>query len=149
MKLPVGITTLHLSRKSVSLLVCAAALVAAGGYSYAQQGQAVDDAVTVEATVDSAQLERMDSRRSIDYESEVVAYDRYLGRPQWSASYDGVRNVSVERGLFGSPLWLDAGTVFFDRNDGSEDGESIPKPRSSIAFVPDPERAGELFGSQS
>jgi hypothetical protein len=83
------------------------------------------------------------------YESEVVAYDRYLGRPQWSASYDGVRNVSVERGLFGSPLWLDAGTVFFDRISNSKDGESAQEPRSSIAFVPDPERAGELLRSHS
>lgn len=83
------------------------------------------------------------------YESEVVAYDRYLGRPQWSASYDGVRNVSVERGLFGSPLWLDAGTVFFDRISNSTDGESAQEPRSSIVFVPDPERAGGLLESQS
>ena len=81
------------------------------------------------------------------YESKVVAYDRYLGRPQWSASYDGVRDVSVERGLFGSPLWLDAGTVFFDRTYNSKDGESDQEPRSSIAFVPDPERAGELLRS--
>jgi hypothetical protein len=83
------------------------------------------------------------------YESEVVAYDRYLGRPQWSASYDCVRNVSVERGLFGSPLWLDAGTVFFDRISNSTDGESAQESRSSIAFVPDPERAGELLRSRS
>ena len=83
------------------------------------------------------------------YESEVVAYDRYLGRPQWSASHDGVRNVSVERGLFGSPLWLDAGTVFFDRIPDPKDGESAREPRSSIAFVPEPERAGELIRSHS
>jgi hypothetical protein len=83
------------------------------------------------------------------YESEVVAYDRYLGRPQWSASYDGVRDVSVERGLFGSPLWLDTGTVFFDRIYNSKDGESTQERRSSIAFVPDPERAGELLRSHS
>jgi hypothetical protein len=81
------------------------------------------------------------------YESEVVAYDRYLGRPQRSASYDGVRNVSVERGLFGSPLWLDAGTVLFDRISNSKDGESAQDPRSSGTFVPDPERAGELLRS--
>jgi hypothetical protein len=83
------------------------------------------------------------------YESEVVAYDRYLGRPQWSVSYDRARNVSVERGLFGSPLWLDAGTVFFDRISNSTDGGSAQEPRSSVAFVPDPERAGELIGSRS
>jgi len=83
------------------------------------------------------------------HESGVVAYDRYLGRPQWSVSYDRVRNVSVERGLFGSPLWLDAGTVFFDRIPDPEVGESARGPRSSIAFVPDPERAGELLRSRN
>jgi len=65
MDLPVGITTLHLSRKSVYLLLLAVALVGFGGYSYAQQTQAVDNAVTVQATVDSAAIERIDSRRSI------------------------------------------------------------------------------------
>ncbi|GAB3323184.1 DUF3592 domain-containing protein [Haloplanus salinarum] len=79
MKLPVGITTLHLSRKSVYLLVLAVALVGAGGYSYVQQGQAVDDAVTVQATVDSAQVERIDSRRSIDYEPEIEYTYEYQG----------------------------------------------------------------------
>jgi len=83
------------------------------------------------------------------YESKVVAYDRYLGRPQWSASYDGIRDVSVERGLFGSPLWLDTGTVFFDRVYNSTDDESEQEPRSSVAFVPNPERAGELLRSHS
>ncbi|GGK84818.1 hypothetical protein [Haloarcula sebkhae] len=82
------------------------------------------------------------------HKSRVVAYDRYLGRLQWSASYDRVRNVSVGRGLFGSPLWLDAGTVFFDRIPNPEGGESTREPRSSIAFVSDPERAGELLQSR-
>ncbi len=76
MKLPVRITTLHLSRKSVYLLVLAAALVGAGGYSYVQQGQAIDNAVTVQATVDSAQVERLDAGRGIDYEPEIeYTYD--------------------------------------------------------------------------
>jgi len=79
MKLPVGITTLHLSRKSTYLLVLAVALAGFGGYSYVQQGQAVDDAVTVEATVDSAQVERIDSRRSIDYEPEIEYRYQYRG----------------------------------------------------------------------
>jgi hypothetical protein len=47
MELPAEITTLHLSRKSVYLLVLAVTLVGAGGYSYVQQGQAVGDAVLV------------------------------------------------------------------------------------------------------
>ena len=83
------------------------------------------------------------------YKGEEVAYDRYLGRPQGSPSNDSIRNVSVERGLFGGPLWLDAGTVCFDRIPDSTDGESAQEPRSSIAFVPDPERASELLNSGS
>ena len=79
MELPVGVTTLHLSRKSLYLLVLAVALVGAGGYSYVQQGQAVDDAVTIQATVDSAQVERIDSRRSVDYEPEIEYTYRYQG----------------------------------------------------------------------
>jgi hypothetical protein len=58
MELPVGITTPHLSRESVFLLVLAVMLIGAGGYSDAQQGQAVDAAVTVRATVDNARVER-------------------------------------------------------------------------------------------
>ncbi|WP_251330843.1 DUF3592 domain-containing protein [Haloplanus pelagicus] len=79
MELPVGITTLHLSRKSVYLLVLAVTLIGAGGYSYVQQGQAVNNAVTVQATVDSAHVERIDSRRSIDYEPEIEYTYEYQG----------------------------------------------------------------------
>jgi hypothetical protein len=79
MEISVGITTLHLSRKSVYLLVLAVALIGAGGYSYVQQGQAVGDAVAVQATVDSARVERIDSRRSIEYEPEIEYTYRYRG----------------------------------------------------------------------
>jgi hypothetical protein len=83
------------------------------------------------------------------YESEVVSYDRYLGEPQWSVPYDSIRDVSVERGLFGSPLWLDAGTVFFQRTH-SPDGDGVEQreARSSLAFVSDPERVGETIESR-
>jgi hypothetical protein len=57
----------------------AIALVGLGGYSYVQQGEAVDDAVTVQATVDSARVERIDSRRSIDYEPDIEYTYRYRG----------------------------------------------------------------------
>lgn len=83
------------------------------------------------------------------YESEVVAYDRYLAEPQWSVRYDSIWDISVERGLFGSPLWLDAGTVFFDRTDSLEaDDGSNYVGRSSLAFVPDPERVAERLRSR-
>jgi len=79
MDLPVGITTLHLSRKSLYLLLLATALVGVGGYSHVQQAQAVDNAVTVQATVDSAQVERIDGRRSVEYEPEIEYTYRYQG----------------------------------------------------------------------
>jgi hypothetical protein len=79
------------------------------------------------------------------YDSEVVAYDRRLGVPQWSVPYDSMEDVSVERGLFGSPLWLDAGTVFFERTDSpKEDDLEHQDPRSSIAFVSNPERVVDI-----
>jgi hypothetical protein len=79
MELPVGITTLHLSRKSVYLLVLAVALIGAGGYSYVQQGQAVGDAVAVQATVENARVERLDAGRGIDYEPEIEYTYEYHG----------------------------------------------------------------------
>jgi hypothetical protein len=80
------------------------------------------------------------------YDSEVVAYDRRLGVPQWSVPYDSMEDVSVERGLFGSPLWLDAGTVFFERTDSPKEDElEHHEPRSSIPFVPDPDRVGRIL----
>ncbi len=83
------------------------------------------------------------------YDSEVVAYDRRLQEPQWSVPYDRIENISVKRGLFGSPLWLDTGTVSFERTDGPpEDALKNREPRSSIPFVPDPERLAELIRSQ-
>lgn len=79
MELPAGVTTLHLSRKSVSLLVLAVVLLGAGGYSYAQQGQAVDTAVTVQATVDTARVAQSDSGRGVDYEPEIEYTYQYRG----------------------------------------------------------------------
>jgi hypothetical protein len=83
------------------------------------------------------------------YDSGVVAYDRYLGEPQWSASYDRIRDISVDRGVFGSPLWVDTGTVFFDRLERS-DGRTFvqQEPRSSITFVSDPDRVGDILRSR-
>jgi hypothetical protein len=42
---------------------------------------------------------------------------------------------------------VDAGTVCFDRILDPTDDDRTQTPRSSIAFVPDPERAGELVNS--
>jgi hypothetical protein len=80
------------------------------------------------------------------YDSAVVAYDRRLGEPQWSIPYDSVESTSVDRGLFGSPLRLDAGTVSMDVTDGTA---PVPdtRGRASILFVPDPERISDRVSS--
>lgn len=83
------------------------------------------------------------------YDDELVAYDSAIGEPQWAVPYDRIRDVSVERGAFGSPLWLDAGTVSFERDDSPpEDALADREPRSSIVFVSDPERVAETIRSR-
>ncbi len=83
------------------------------------------------------------------YDAGVAAYDRALGEPQWAVPYDRIEDISVESGLFGSPLWLDTGTVSFERTDSPpEDALADREPRSSIAFVSDPERIAELMRSR-
>lgn len=72
------------------------------------------------------------------YETAIVAYDRRLMEPQWSIPYDNIETISVDRGPFSSPAWLDAGTVRLELTD-----DIAPLPdeqgRVSILFVSDPE----------
>ena len=83
------------------------------------------------------------------YDAEVVAYDSGLGEPQWAVPYDRIEDISVESGLFGSPLWLDAGTVSFERVDNPpEDRLANQEPRSSLPFVSEPERVAEILRSR-
>ncbi len=83
------------------------------------------------------------------YDDELVVYDNAIGEPQWAVPYDCIRDVSVERGAFGSPLWLDAGTVSFERVDNPpEDDLADREPRSSLPFVSDPERVVEEIQSR-
>jgi hypothetical protein len=76
------------------------------------------------------------------FDSALVAYDRRLEEPQWSIPYDSIEVVTVERGVFWNPLWLDAGTVTLDLADGTA---SVPdrQGRASILFVPDPNRVSD------
>lgn len=77
------------------------------------------------------------------YESTIVAYDSRLEEPQWSIPYDSIETVSVERGLFGSPGWLDTGTVTVEL---TEDTAPIPdkQGQTPILFVSDPENVRDL-----
>lgn len=75
------------------------------------------------------------------HDDRVVAYDTRIGAVQWWVPYRDVRDVAVERGLFGGPLWLDTGSVAFERTDDVPESElATDGPRASIPFVRDPER---------
>jgi len=79
MKVPLGITTLHLSQRSTLLLLLAIGLLGFGGYDYVQQSQAVTNAVTVQATITDASVDRMEGGQGIDYEPEIQYTYQYQG----------------------------------------------------------------------
>ena len=81
------------------------------------------------------------------YDSAVVAYDRRLEEPQWSVPYDTIETVSIQRGLWGSPLWLDTGTVAMELTDSTaprldKQGQSL------ILFVSDPNDVGDWVSAR-
>lgn len=80
-------------------------------------------------------------------EHTIVAYDSRLEVPQWSIPYDSIETVSVERGLFGSPGWLDTGTVTVEP---TEDTAPMPdkQGRTPILFVPDPENISDWVSAR-
>ncbi|EMA09855.1 Protein of unknown function [Haloarcula vallismortis] len=97
MKVPLGITTLHLSQKSALLLLLAVGLLGFGGYDYVQQSQAVDNAVAVQATITDARVDRMEGGRGVDYEPEIRYTYQYRGETYTSEQVfpsTGVRTYS-------------------------------------------------------
>lgn len=76
------------------------------------------------------------------HDSTVVAYDRRLEEPQWSIPYDSIDTVSVERGLFWSPGWLNSGSVTVELTDGTAP-MSDRQGRATILFVSDPETVSD------
>lgn len=84
------------------------------------------------------------------YDAELVAYDHRLDEVQWAVAYDDLRSVSVRYGSFDSPLWLDTGTVSFERADDSPftelDFETAPR---SLVFLSDPENVAERLRQRS
>lgn len=79
MRIPVKVTTLHFSEKSALLLLLTVALIGFGGYEYAQQSQAVNDAVPVEATVVNASINRYEGGQGIDYGPDIHYRYQYRG----------------------------------------------------------------------
>ena len=97
MKVPVRITTLHLSQKSALLLLLATGLLGLGGYDYVQQSQAVNNAVAVQATVTDAHVDRLEGGQGIDYEPEIQYTYNYQGETYTSEQVfpsTGIRTYS-------------------------------------------------------
>jgi hypothetical protein len=64
MRIPLGITTLHLSRTQVLLLLLAVGFIGYNGYDYTVQSRAMSDAVAVDAAVSDTEILRDDDGRN-------------------------------------------------------------------------------------
>lgn len=64
-------TSVEVTGGTVVLLLVGLAFVAYGGYDYAQQSAAVDDAVSVEATIVETDVSQSDGRSSANYHAHV------------------------------------------------------------------------------
>jgi hypothetical protein len=92
MRIPLGVTTLHLSGKQVLLLFLALGFVGHNAYGYVQQSRAVSDATAVRATVDETDIVRDASgRENIEWIPEVRYTYQYRGSTYRSEQvYPGV-----------------------------------------------------------
>ena len=80
MRIPLGITTLHLSRPQVLLLLLAVGFIGYNGYDYTVQSRAMSDAVAVDAAVSDTEILRDDDgRNQIQYVPDVVYTYQYRG----------------------------------------------------------------------
>ena len=94
MQLTVGETQVTLSRLRAALVIAAIGLAAFGGYDYLQQTGAIDDAVSVEATVVKAGVEQVDTRRGVEYDPWVEFRYEYGGETRIS---DRLRPSNFDR----------------------------------------------------
>ena len=79
MELSVRGTPIEVTKGTVLLLLIGLALLTYGGYDYVQQSDAVDDAVTVEATVVEASVSESTSGRGVSYHPIVEFTYEYRG----------------------------------------------------------------------
>jgi hypothetical protein len=64
-------TPIRITKGTVILTLVCLAVITYGGYDYVQQSEAVDDAVTVEATIEEASVSQSESRGSSDYYVQI------------------------------------------------------------------------------
>jgi hypothetical protein len=81
MQVPVGETTIHVTRNRILLALAAFAIIGYGGYDYVQQSDAIEEAVAVQATIEDAGVVEYDGgrRSGIDYAPQVEYTYRYRG----------------------------------------------------------------------
>jgi len=72
-------TPVRITKGTVVLIVICLGGITFGGYDYVQQSEAVDDAVTVEATIQEASVYQSGSRGSSDYHVQIEFTYRFQG----------------------------------------------------------------------
>jgi hypothetical protein len=143
MNIPLGITTLQLSRTQLLLLFLAIGFVGYNGYDYVQQSRAVTDAVTVEATVSNTEILRDDDgRNQIQYVPDVVYTYQYRGETYTSDKvFPGVSDFN--RGYYDRSK---AESIVGSYKPGTEVQAYVMPDAPSNAFLVREQGSGPLWG---
>lgn len=126
MQISIGDTPVQVTRWTVLIGLIAVGLVAYGGYDYAQQSEAVDDAVAVEATVHNTSLTEDISRGSTSYDVSV----------EYTYEYQGTNYTSDE---------LYPGAKSYDTESAAEDELESYSPGDTVTAYVDPAAPGDGF----
>ncbi|PSP16738.1 DUF3592 domain-containing protein [Halobacteriales archaeon QH_10_67_13] len=128
MQITVRETQVALSWLRVVLVIAAVGLAAFGGYDYLQQTGAIDDAVSVEATVTDAGVEQVDTRRGPEYDPEVEFRYEYGGETHTS---DRLNPSSFDRS--------------YETRSAAESAIAGYQPGSVVTAYVDPDAPGTGF----
>jgi len=79
MEFTVRDTSVRVTKGTVIIVLVCLAGITFGGYDYVQQSEAVDDAVTVEATIEEASVYQSESRGSSDYYVQIEFTYQFQG----------------------------------------------------------------------
>ena len=121
-------TPITVTAGMVLLLLGSLALMGYGGYDYAQQSSAVEDAVTVEATVVEASVSESGGRRSTSYSAEVTFTYEHRGKEYTS-----------------DRLYPGAISPSYDGRSAAESATEPYEPGTAVTAYVDPEAPGEGF----
>ncbi|WP_434523161.1 DUF3592 domain-containing protein [Halorubrum sp. AS12] len=72
-------TPIRVTKGTIIIVLVCLAGITFGGYDYVQQSEAVDDAVTVEATIEEASVSQSESRGSSDYYVQIEFTYQFQG----------------------------------------------------------------------